>query len=155
MNLFECVFKDVADELRRIRPRVMPPDAGTIDDAIELLNGIHGLLRSDSSGIGELEACVPGHSAVNLYMLGEGAISLFAFTEQVLSKGELDELKRRCSLPLDLPISAGIEIDSIKFGGAPLKPVYSRNGEQIGSALEILSIADLASNKAEMEADHE
>ena len=63
MSRSECAFKDVADELRRMRPRVMPSDVGTIDNAVDLLLSTHDFLGGDSLGEDEVASPREGGAA--------------------------------------------------------------------------------------------
>ncbi len=149
MSPSECAFVDVAKALRRIRSRVMPSDVGTITNAIDLLTSVHDFFGGDSleedfDDAEEWPGCLIGDPPVHLYIIADGDVSIVAQTRKALAKDKLDELKRRCSLPLDWSKSGGIKVDSIDSGGAPWKPVYSQNGERIGSTLETVTLANLS-----------
>ena len=126
----------------------MPSDVGAINNAIDLLMSIHDFFGGDSleddfcDDDAEAPDCIFGNMPFHLYMICDGAINVFAITEKPLAKDKLDELIRRCSFPLDWPMSAGIEVNSIDCGDVPLKPVFDRNGRQVGTALEVLTIAN-------------
>lgn len=108
MSRSESAFKDVAEALRRIRPRVLTGDAPTVDDAIDLLISAHNFLEEDDYDGGEIDdqdgeaRAVPiGNPPAYMQLFCLGEILLLAVSVEPLTEEHHGELVHRCSFPLD------------------------------------------------------
>lgn len=130
MSHSECAFRDVADELVRLRPRIMPADTGTINNAIDLLMSAHNFFVGDPPDQDEFD--------------DEHPESAFTISTPPLKPLAVAEHARRHSFLIDWRISPGIRIASISFDKPSGKPVYDNNGRQIGTTAEILKTTGMS-----------
>lgn len=149
MNPSESAFKDVAEELRRIRPRVLVGDATAIDNAIDLLISAHNYLEEDDlddecfDDGDEAPPVAIGDPPAYMQLFSFGDVQLFVVSVEPLTAEQQAEISHRCSFPLAWPMNPGLEIVSIEFDGSPCKPIYDGAGRLIGTAAEIIELPGL------------